>query len=94
MPSVKSVVGHEEDQNACPYHTAPVHLTWCWAWSSRKELEDPKYYEKAERNDVNRIASFSKIESRSWECFAAQSLLENAWKLVSKGFKFGGESQP
>ena len=79
VPSPERVVGHEEDENACPYHAAPVHLARCRVWSSREELEHPEHREEAQRSDVNRIAGFTKVESRSWERFAAESLLEDTW---------------
>lgn len=81
VPSPEQVVGHEEDEDAYPYHAAPVHLAWHRAWSCREELEYPEHREEAKRNDVNRIAGFSKVESRSWELFAADSLVEDAWDL-------------
>lgn len=81
MPTPERVVGHEEDEDACPYHTAPVHLARHRAWSSREELENEEHREEAQRNDVNRVADFAKVESRSWERFAAESLLEDTWNL-------------
>lgn len=81
VPSPERVVGHEEDEDACPYHAAPVHVAWRRVWSSREELECPEHHEEAQRNNVNRVASFAKVESRRWERSAAQSLLENTWDL-------------
>ena len=81
MPSPERVVGHEEDEDACPYHAAPVHLARRRARSSREELKYPEHREEAQRNDVDRIAGFAKVEARSWERFAAQSLSENTWHL-------------
>ena len=81
MPSPERVVGHEEDEDACPYHAAPIHLARRRAWSSREELEYPEHREEAQRNDVNRVAGFAKVESRRWERFAAESPLEDTWDL-------------
>lgn len=75
------VVGQAIDENACPYQAAPVHLARRRAWSSREELGYPEHGEEAQRNDVNRVAGFAKVESRSWECFATESLLEDTWDL-------------
>ena len=47
VPSPERVVGHEEDEDACPYHEAPVHLARCRAWSSREELKYPEHREEA-----------------------------------------------
>lgn len=81
MPSPERVVGHEEDEDARPYDTAPVHVARCRAWSSREELEHPEHREKAQCNDVYRIAGFAKVEARSWEGFSAESLVEYTWIL-------------
>lgn len=81
VASPERVVGHEEDEDAYPYHAAPIHLARHRAWSSREELEHPEHHEEAHRNDVNSVAGFSKVESRSWELFTAESLLEDAWDL-------------
>ena len=81
VPSPDRVVGHEEDEDTYPYHTAPVHLARRRAGSSREELEYPEYSEEAQRNDVNRVAGFAKAESRIWERFAAKSLLEDAFEF-------------
>lgn len=81
MPSPDRVVGHEEHEDACPYHAAPIHLARRRVWSSRKELEYPEHYEEAQRNDVHRVSGFAKAESRRWERFAAESLLEDTWDL-------------
>ena len=75
MPSPECVVGHEENEDAYPYHAAPVHLARRRARSSREELEYPKHREKAERNDIDNIAGFAKVKARYWEHFAAESLL-------------------
>lgn len=39
VPPPERVVGHGEDEDACPYHAAPIHLVRRRAWSSREELE-------------------------------------------------------
>ena len=82
MPAPESIVGHEEDENAGPYDAAPVHIARRRARSSREELEYPEHREKAQCNDVNRIASFAKVEARSWEGFSAKSLVEDTWELL------------
>ena len=82
MPAPERVVGHEEDENARPYDAAPVHVTRRRAWSSREELEYPEHREKAQSNDVNRIAGFAKVEARSWEGFSAESLVQDTWVLL------------
>ena len=81
MPSPERVVGHEEDKDACPYYAAPVHLARRRVWSSREELECPEHREEAQRNDVNRVTGFAKVESGSRERFATESLLEDTWDL-------------
>ena len=81
VSSPDRVVGREKDEDTCPYHAAPVHLARCRAWSSREELEYPEHREKTQRNNVNRITGFAKVESRRWEPFATESLLEDAWDL-------------
>ena len=81
VPSPKCVVGHEEDENACPYHAAPIHFARRRAWSSWEELKYPEHYEEAQRYDVDCVASFSKAETRSWEPVAAKSLLEDTCDL-------------
>lgn len=77
MPSLERIVGHGEDEDTCPYHATPVHLARRRARSSREELEYPEHREEAQRNDVNRVTGFAKVESRSWERLAAESLLED-----------------
>lgn len=81
MPSPEGVVGHEENEDACPYHAAPIHLARHRARSSREELEYPEHYEETQCNDIHRVAGFAKVESRSWELFAAKSLLEDTWDI-------------
>ena len=81
MPAPERVIGHEEDENASPYDAAPVHVTRCRAWCSREELEYPEHREKAQSNNVNRIAGFAKVKARSWEGFSAESLVEDTWVL-------------
>ena len=75
VPSPERVIGHKEDQYACPYYAAPIHLARRRIWSSREELEYPEHREEAQRNNVDRIAGLAKVEARSWEFFAAESLL-------------------
>ena len=77
VPSPERVVSHEENEDGCPYHAAPVHLAWRRARSSWEKLEKPEHREEAQRNDVDRVTGLSKVESRSWELFAANSLLED-----------------
>lgn len=81
VSSVESVVAHEKDENTRPYYAAPIHVARCWVWSSREELKYPEHREEAQCNDVNRIAGSTKAESRSWERFPAESLLEDTWDL-------------
>ena len=81
MPSGERVIGHEEDEDAYPYHAAPIHRARRRAWSSREELEQPEHNEEAQRNDVDRVAGFSKVESRRWERYAAESPMEDTWDL-------------
>ena len=81
VPSPKCVVGHEEGEDACPYHAAPIHFARRRAWSSREELKYPEYYEEAQRYYVDCVASLAKAESRSWEPVAAKSLLEDTCDL-------------
>ena len=81
MPPPKCVVGHKKDEHACPYHAAPIHLARGWVWSSRKELKEPEHGKEAQRNDVDRVAGFAKIEPRRWERFATESLLEDTCDL-------------
>ena len=88
MPSPERVVGHEEDEDARPYDAAPVHVARCRAWSSREELEQPEHREKAQCNDVNRVAGFAKVEARSWEGFSAESLVEDTWELLVSVLNF------
>lgn len=78
MPSPNRVVGHEEDKDGRPYHSAPVRLARRRAWSSRKELKYPAHGEEAQRSHVNGGAGFAKAESGWWEWFAAEPLLEEA----------------
>ena len=82
MPAPERVVGHEEDENARPYDAAPVHVARGRAWSGREELEYPEHREKAQCNDVDRIAGFAKVEARSWEGFSTESLVENTWEFL------------
>lgn len=72
MPSRKGIIGHKEYQNGCPYHAAPIHLSRCRIWSGREELERPEDHEETERDDVDRVTCFPKIETRDWERFAAK----------------------
>ena len=77
VPPPERVVGHEEDEDACPYHAAPIHITRRWVWTGREELEEPEHREETQRDDVDRVASFTKVESRRWEKFTAKSLMED-----------------
>ena len=79
VPTPERVVGHEEDEDACPYYATPVHLARHRIWSSREELEHPEHREEAQRNGVNRVAGFAEVESRRWEPLSAESLLEDTW---------------
>ena len=81
VPSPERVVGHEEDEDARPYDAAPVHVARGRARSSGEELEHPEHREKAQSNDVDRVAGFAKVEARSREGFSAESLVEDTWML-------------
>lgn len=77
VTSIECIIGQKEHENGSPDYAAPVHLAWRRAWSTREELEKPEHHEEAQRNDINRVACFAKIKSRSRELFAAESFLKD-----------------
>ena len=81
VPAPERVVSHEEDEHARPYDAAPIHVARCRVGSSREELEHPEHREKAQCDDVDRVAGFAKVKARSWEGFSAESLVEDTWVL-------------
>lgn len=64
IASSESVVRHEKDEHACPYHAAPIHISRRRAWSSWEELKEPEVCKEAEGYDVDRDAGFARVESR------------------------------
>lgn len=63
MPSRDSKVGREEYNHERPDHTAPVHIYWRRTGFRWNELEDPKYDEESEGDDVDDDAPFTKVEA-------------------------------
>lgn len=63
MPAPECIICHEEHKDSCPNDAAPIHVMRSWVWCSWKELEDPEYNEKAQRDHINRIAGSPKMKS-------------------------------
>ncbi|KAL8767136.1 MAG: hypothetical protein Q9194_006076 [Teloschistes cf. exilis] len=78
MSPPERVISHEKDEDACPYHAAPVHVARRRVRGGREELKDPEHREEAQRGDVDRVSGLAKVEARSWEGFAAESFVEDA----------------
>ncbi|KAL9580948.1 MAG: hypothetical protein Q9203_006101 [Teloschistes exilis] len=78
MSPPERVISHEKDEDACPYHAAPVHVARRRVRGGREELKDPEHREEAQRDDVDRVSGLAKVEARSWEGFAAESFVEDA----------------
>ncbi len=87
MPSPDSIIPHKENKHTHPNHAAPIHPAGPRIRRRGKELKDPKHRQKAQRNNIDRIAGRAEVESGRRELFAAQSLPEDAWSLVSSHFK-------